>query len=328
MQQGTPGTADGTGGSAFEWAVFVALGTMWGSSYLFIKFAVETVTPFTLVALRLAIGAVLLGIVVLATRPAFPRTGRMYGHLLVLSIFSVVLPFSLITWAEQSAPSSMAAILTSTVPLFTIVIAAVALHDERITVNRIIGLVIGFAGIVILTGGPSGGGEMLPQLALLGAAASYGVGAVYGRRTVTGLAPIVPAASQVVFACGISTLLALVLENPFDLSYPPAAIGSLLWLGVFGSGLAYLAFFRLLRTWGATRTSLVAYVMPVVGIALGALVGEPVTAAMLIGTLLVIGGIGIVNLRTTVPPRLRHVRDPERSSSAAEPDARDARAAD
>jgi drug/metabolite transporter (DMT)-like permease len=108
----------------------------------------------------------------------------------------------------------------------------------------------------------------------------------------------VPAASQVAFAFVISAVLALVFEEPFGLTYGPAAVGSVLWLGIFGSGLAYLAFFRLLRTWGATRTTLVSYLMPVVGITLGALIGEPVTVAMIAGTVLVIGGIGLVNLRS------------------------------
>ena len=297
MQKPPPVPSSTSRGSPVDWAVFVALGTMWGSSYLFIKIAVETITPFTIVALRLAIGAVILVAVVLATRPALPRTLRMYGHLLVLAIVSIVLPFSLITWAEQSVTSSLASILTATVPLFVIVIAAFFLRDEGITANRLIGLVIGFAGVVILTGGPGAGGDLVPQLALLGAAASYAVGGVYGRRTVTGLAPIVPAVLQVAIAFAISGVLALVLEDPFGLDYTPAAIGSLLWLGVFGSAFAYLAFFRLLRRWGATRTSLVAYLMPVVGIALGALVaGERVDLPMIVGTVLVIGGIGLVNL--------------------------------
>jgi drug/metabolite transporter (DMT)-like permease len=300
MQHSTPVPAGTSRGSAIDWVVFLGLGLMWGSSYLFIKIGVETITPFTLVALRLGIGAALLAAVVIATRPAFPRRGRIYGHLLVLSVFSVVLPFSLITWAEQTVSSSLASILTATVPLFVIVIAAVFLHDERITVNRVIGLMIGFAGVVILTGGPGAGGDLVSQLALLGAAASYAIGAVYGRRTVTGLAPIVPAAVQVAFAFVISGVLAVVFERPGDLSYSPAAIGSLLWLGVFGSGLAYLAFFRLLRRWGATRTSMVSYLMPVVGIALGALVvGEAVDLAMIVGTILVIGGIGLVNLQAS-----------------------------
>jgi drug/metabolite transporter (DMT)-like permease len=285
--------------SRLDWAIFVALGVMWGSSYLFIKIGVETLTPFTLVAARLAIGAVLLIGVVAVAREPIPRTAQTYAHLVVMSVFNIVLPFSLITWAELSVASSLAAILTATVPLFVIVIAALALRDEPMTVNRVVGLAIGFAGVVLLTGGGApGGGEPLALLALLGAAASYATGAVYARRNVTGLRPMVPAVFQVTFALAISAGLALAFERPFELRPSGEAIVSIVWLGLLGSGLAYLAFFRLLRTWGATRTSLVAYVMPVVGIVLGVLVAnEAIDLRIVAGTLLVIGGIALVNSR-------------------------------
>lgn len=286
-----------------DWLVFAALGLMWGSSYLFIKFGIETLTPLTLVALRLAIGGLLLWVVLLVAREPLPRSGRMYGHLGVLSLFSIVIPFSLITWAELAVPSSLAAILTAPVPLFVILIAAFALRDEPITLNRILGLVIGFVGVVVITGGSFAGlgANALPQLALLGAAASYAVGGVYARRTVTGLRPMVPAAFQVLFAFVITAVLALVFERPFELTYSAGAIGSVLWLGLLGSGLAYLAFFRLIQSWGATRTSLVAYTLPVVGIVLGvAFAGEAVDLRIIAGTALVIGGIGLVNARGSV----------------------------
>jgi drug/metabolite transporter (DMT)-like permease len=286
--------------SHVDWLIFVALGVMWGSSYLFIKIGVETLTPFTLVALRLAIGASLLIAVMVVAREPIPRSVRTYGHLVVMSVFSIVLPFSLITWAEQSVTSSLASILTATVPLFVIVIAALALRDEPITVNRVAGLGIGFVGVVILTGGGflSPDSDPLALGALLGAAASYALGAVYSRRNVTGLRPMVPAVFQVGFALVIAGALALVFERPFELQPTPQAVASVVWLGLLGSGLAYLAFFRLLRTWGATRTSLVAYVMPAVGIALGVLVaGEPIDLRIVAGTLLVIGGIALVNAR-------------------------------
>jgi drug/metabolite transporter (DMT)-like permease len=287
-------------GSRLDWLIFIALGVMWGSSYLFIKFGLETLTPFTLVALRLGIGAALLAAVVLAAREPLPRSARTYGHLVVMSIFNIVLPFSLITWAQLSVPSSLASILTSTVPLFVIVIAAVALRDEPITLNRLGGLAVGFAGVVLLTnpGAFSLDGDGIAQLALIGAAVSYAFGAVYARRNVTGLRPMVPALFQVGLAFAISSVLALTFERPFELPFSVQAIGSVVWLGVFGSGLAYLAFFRLLRTWGATRTSLVAYVMPVVGILLGVTIAmEPIDARIIAGTLLVIGGIALVNTR-------------------------------
>lgn len=282
-----------------NWLIFIALGVMWGSSYLFIKIGVETLTPFTLVALRLAIGAALLIAVVVIAREPMPRRIGTYGHLVVMSIFNIVLPFSLITWAEQSVASSLAAILTAAVPLFVIVIAAVALRDEPITIGRAAGLVVGFAGVVILTGGGlAGSSSFVAELALVAAAVSYAIGAVYARRNVRGLRPMVPAVLQVGFAFIISASLALVFERPFELSYPPQAWFALAWIGLLGSGLAYLAFFRLLATWGATRTSMVAYVLPIVGIVLGvAFASETVDLRIIAGTLLVIGGIALVNAR-------------------------------
>ncbi len=285
--------------SRLDWLVFFALGGMWGSSYLFIKIGVETLSPFTLIACRLGIGFALLAIVVALAREPLPRQPRVYGHLIVMSIVSIVLPFSLITFAEQSVDSSLAAILNSTVPLFVIVIAAFFLHDEPITVNRLVGLVVGFTGVVLLTsGGLTGGGQVTGELALLGSAMAYAAGGVYARRNVRGLRPMIPALFQVGFAFLISSILALVFERPFAGGLAPQAAFAVVWLGILGSGFAYLANFRLLAVWGATRTALVAYLLPVVGIALGVLVAnERIDARVLAGTVLVIGGVALVNSR-------------------------------
>lgn len=300
-----------------NWLIFIALGVMWGSSYLFIKIGVETLTPFTLVALRLAIGGALLAGVLLLAREPIPRRLGTYGHLVVMSIFNVVLPFSLITWAEQSVASSLAAVLTATVPLFVIVIAAVALRDEAITVGRVGGLLAGFAGVVLLTsGGPGDAGSFPAQLALVGAALSYAIGAVYARRNVHGLRPMVPAAFQVNIAFIISAVLALAFERPFELSYPPQAWVSVAWIGLLGSGLAYLAFFRLLSTWGATRTSMVAYVMPVVGIVLGVVfASEAIDVRIILGSLLILGGVGLANARVGSRPSVRRAPAHEAEAS-------------
>jgi drug/metabolite transporter (DMT)-like permease len=217
-----------------------------------------------------------------------------------MSVFSIVLPFSLITWAELEVSSSLAAILTGTVPLFVIGIAAVLLRDEPISVNRVAGLVVGFAGVIVITVGGSSAltGSEPAQLALLVAAASYAFGGVYARRFVSGLRPMVPALFQVGFAFVISVGLAVGFERPFELRYTEQAIVAVVWLGLLGSGLAYLAFFRLLKVWGATRTSLVAYLLPVVGIILGAgVASEAIDLRMIVGTALVIGGIALVNAR-------------------------------
>jgi drug/metabolite transporter (DMT)-like permease len=283
-----------------DWLIFFGLGFMWGSSYLFIKLAVDDFGTFTLVALRLLVGAILLWSVVRVAGQALPREPRMYGHLLMMAIINITIPFLLITWAEQSVESSLAAILTSPVPLFAIVLSSLFLADEPMRVNGVVGLVVGFIGVIIITSpGLTGvGSSAAGEIALLGAAFSYACGAVYSRRNVRGLAPMIPAVFQVTFAALITGTLALLFEHPWTATPDAQAIFSILWLGILGSGLAYLAVFRLFAHWGATRTTLVAYLIPVVGIVLGYLVlAEPVDARIVFGTALVIAGIGVVNSR-------------------------------
>jgi drug/metabolite transporter (DMT)-like permease len=289
-------------GSTTDWALFVLLGFLWGSSYLFIKIGVDAgLTPFTLVAVRLLFGFALLAAVVAIAREALPRRVGTYGHLFVMAILSVALPFSLITWAEQSVDSTLAATLNASVPLFVIPIAALMLVDEKITANKVVGVAIGFMGVAILVGFDAGvlaGTDVMAALALIGSSISYAAGGVYARRFVHGLRPMIPAMVQVGFALAITAVLALVFESPITFPMRFDAILAVVWLGMLGSGAAYIVFFRLLGNWGATRTSLVAYLLPVYGIALGAIVlSERVDTRLVLGTLLVIAGIALVNLR-------------------------------
>ena len=294
-------TTPPTPATRFDWFVFVALGFMWGSSYLFIKLAVDSFGTFTLIALRLLIGAALLWGVLLVTRTPLPSKRRAYVHLLVMGVINIALPFTLITWAERSVDSALAAILNSSVPLMVIVLAPLFLPDEPIRVNGIVGLAIGFAGIVLILspGLAAAAGTVGGQLALLGSSLSYAAGNVYSRRNVRGLPPLIPAVFQVTVALVIVAVLAIVVERPWETSHPDAqAWFSVIWLGILGSGLAYLAYFRLLSRWGATRTALVAYLLPVVGIVLGFLVRrEPIDVSLIAGTGLVIAGVALVNGR-------------------------------
>src|SRR6476646_4241470 len=286
--------------SQVDWLVFLALGLMWGSSYLFIKLAVDDFGTFTLVSLRLLVGAALLWVVIRLAHQPLPRERRMYGHLLVMAIVNITIPFLLSTWAEQSVDSSLAAILTSPVPLFAIILSALFLADEPIRVNGVAGLIVGFVGVIIITspGLTSGNSSITGELALLGAAFSYAVGAVYSRRNVRGLPPMIPAVFQVSFAAIIVSVCALLFEHPWTATPDAEAVFSILWLGIFGSGLAYLLVFRLFQHWGATRTTLIAYVIPPVGIVLGVLVlNEPIDARIVLGTGLVVAGVGLVNSR-------------------------------
>jgi drug/metabolite transporter (DMT)-like permease len=294
-------------GGRIDWIIFLALGFFWGSSYLFIKIGVDHgLEPFTLIMFRLAIGAVLLASVVAWFREPLPRDPRMFGHLFVMGVVNIAIPFSLITFAEKAVDSSLAAVINGAVPLFVIVIAATFLRGEQITVNRLVGLVVGFVGVAVLVGldvTDLGSANAVGELALVGATISYAIGAVYARAHIHGLRPMIPALFQVFFGLVVVSVLALALEHPFAVVPAPEALFAVVWLGLLGSGVAYLCFFRILQRWGATRTSMVAYLLPVFGIALGALVlNEPIAPSTLVGTVLVIGGIALVNSRYGTRP--------------------------
>jgi drug/metabolite transporter (DMT)-like permease len=224
-----------------------------------------------------------------------------------MACVNIVVPFVLITWGESrpGMDSALASILNATVPLFVLVIAPMFLPDERITPARIVGLAVGFAGVVVLFA-PSlvnlGDNDFAGEGALIASSISYAAGNVYARRNVRGLRPMIPALFQVTFALVISATLALLIERPIGTVSPaPEAIVAVVWLGIFGSGLAYLCYFRILRDWGATRTSLVAYLLPVVGIVFGTFRGEPVTVERVAGTALIIGGVALVNSAGALP---------------------------
>jgi drug/metabolite transporter (DMT)-like permease len=291
-----------TSSTRTDWILFALLGFMWGSSYLFIKIGVdEGLPPLTLVMLRLLFGLILLVGVVLFAREPLPRDPRTIGHLVVMAILNIVAPFWLITFGEQTVNSSLASILNATVPLFTIILAALFLHDEPITVNRLVGLAVGFGGVVLLTSRSAGAvdtGIGTGEIALVLSAISYGAGNVYARRNVRGLRPMTTAFCQVGLAFLITTVLAFTLEDPLGTSITPTALFAVVWLGLLGSGMAYLLFFRMLGRWGSTRSSLVAYLLPIWGIVLGVIVlSETVDVRVLLGTVLVIGGVALVNAR-------------------------------
>jgi drug/metabolite transporter (DMT)-like permease len=296
-------------GNGWTWFLFLALGFLWGSSYFWIKVGVETLPPLTLIAGRLLLGGTFLAIVVAIARQQLPGEARMYGHLLVMSVVNIVLPFILITVGEQTIDSALASILNATVPLFVIVLAPMFLPDERITLPRVIGLALGFAGVILLVAPDLvdlSDADVTGELMMLGSSLCYAVGNVYAKRNVHGLRPMIPALFQVTFAAAIVTLLALIVDRPFErVTLTPEAIVAVIWLGILGSGFAYLCYFTILQRWGATRTSMVAYLLPVVGILMGTLIGEPITVLRVGGTALIIAGIALVNSG----PRLRRLLD-------------------
>jgi drug/metabolite transporter (DMT)-like permease len=286
--------------SKLDWFLFGLISFFWGSSYLFIKIGVETMPPLTLIAGRLFFGSLVLGAALLIVRSPLPRQPMIYAKLVFMALINIVIPFTLITWGEQYIDSSLAAILQAATPLFTIVIASLALSEEAITLNRLVGLIIGFGGVVVLfshsLGGGSGSSSFQGEVALILSSLSYAIGGVFVRVNMRGLHPTVPAFFQVTIALLITTGLALVLESPVQLPDTPTELFAVLWLGVFGSSLAYLIYFRLVHVLGPTRISLITYVMPIVGIVLGILVlNETIDLRTVIGTAIILAGVGLVN---------------------------------
>jgi drug/metabolite transporter (DMT)-like permease len=283
-----------------EWVWFVALGMIWGSSFLWIKVAVQEVDPFTLVGWRLLFGALGMLVVLVVRRPAFPRQRSTWLAMAVMGMINTALPFVLISWGEKTIDSAVASILNSTVPLFTLVIAHFFLHDDRISVPKVVGLAVGFLGVLTLLvrdlepGGFRTGA--LGQAAVLLAAISYASASVFGRRTMREVSPLVQAFVPMVAADAVVWSAATQVGSPGVLPGLPITWVALLWLGLLGSCVAYLLYFHLLHAVGATRATMVTYLFPVVGVALGVLfLGEHADWHLVVGALLVVGSIAIVN---------------------------------
>ncbi|MPZ74880.1 MAG: EamA family transporter, partial [Nitriliruptorales bacterium] len=270
----------------------VALATMWGSSFLLIKVAVDGVSPTQLVLGRLvAAAAVLLGIVAVARVP-LPRALPVWGHLAVMGLVANIIPFFLFAWGEQRVTSGMAGILNGTTPLFTLAVAVAASNEEHLSPQRVAGLLLGFVGVVVVVGpwrGDGGANAISGQLACLVAAACYGVAFVYTRRFLSqrGLAPLALSAGQITLAA-----VMLGITAPFTargaMTLTPEILGSIVGLGAVGTGLAYVLYYRIISDVGATTTSLVTYLIPVVAVFLGvAIQNDPLTWNIFAGAVIV-----------------------------------------
>jgi drug/metabolite transporter (DMT)-like permease len=282
-----------------DWAKFIILGLAWGSSFLWIKIAVDEVGPFTLVVYRLTFALLSLALVLLWVRPARPDLRRFIPVFLFLGLFNLAVPFLLISAAEQYIPSALAAVLNSTTPLFTILIAPFFLAEEKLTLARGIGLLTGFAGVVVLMSDQLGGGFGAYQwgiLMMLGGTFSYAIGAVYARRRTQGLAVEVQATGQAVFAWLILAVAAPLIEPPFHVPQLPLTWFALAWLGIIGTCLGTILFYSLLHSVGPTRTTLVTYLFPLVGVFLGVIfLKEPLTWRLFAGGALIVSGVVVVN---------------------------------
>ena len=280
---------------ATEWILLIALATVWGGSFFFAAVALETLPPFTIVFVRVAIAAVALNILVRALGLRLPATRADALRFLAMGALNNAIPFSLTVFGQTQIASGLAAILNATTPLFTVLLAHLLTRDERLTPARGAGVAIGFAGAVVIIG-PTAltglGDGAWAEIAVLAAAVSYAAAGVYGRRFRT-LPPVVTAAGQVTASSLTILPVMLIVDAPWTLPMPDLeTIGALLGIGLICTTAAYLMFFRILAAAGAINLLLVTFLIPVSALTLGiAFLGEALTQRQALGMALI--GVGL-----------------------------------
>ncbi len=306
-------------GRVSTWVQFLAMGVVWGSSFLFMKVALEGVLFGQVAWTRTLLGGLALGVIVLVMRPRVPRADGTPGpvlprervvwlHFLVVSLTTCVIPYLCFAWAEQYVSSSLASIYNATTPIMTALMATLVFRVERLGLSRWAGVGVGILGVLVVIGPwqyTALTGSLAGQLACLVATACYGFTFGYQRRFLS-QRPIAPA-TFAFLSIGVSAVVMLALTPwiaiaPVELDW--TVVASLLALGVLGTGLAYIWNINVLRAWGPTGTSTVTYVTPVVGVVLGVvLLGERFSWHEPLGAVLVLLGILLAQGRLRMPRR-------------------------
>lgn len=286
--------------SPYEWLLLIILSLLWGGSFFFVGVAVEALPPLTIVTLRVFLAAIALLAVVYFTGLRMPSNPTVWIALFGMGILNNVIPFTLIVWGQTHIASGLASILNATTPLFTVVTAHFLTEDEKMSSLKVLGVVLGLAGVAIMIG-PEAldglGDTILGQFAVLGAAVSYSLAGIYGCRfRQLGIKPVVTATGQVTASSLILIPLAIVYDHPFTLPIPAPEIWlAIVGLALFSTALAYILYFRILSTAGATNVLLVTLLIPVSAILLGtAILGEQLELKHITGMGLI--SIGLLSI--------------------------------
>jgi drug/metabolite transporter (DMT)-like permease len=277
-----------------EWLLLWLLSVIWGGSFFFIEVAVREITPFTLVFCRVGLAAVILIGVCFLTGRRLPTDLSLWGAFLIMGLLNNLIPFSLIAWSQQYIQSSIASILNATTPIFSVVLAHFLTREERFTLNRGIGVLLGWLGVALLIGIESLKGfdlQILGYLAVLVAAVCYACAAIFGRRF-RGLPPVIVTTGMLCSSGVMLVPLVLIFEQPFALHPGLAALGAILGLSLISTAAAYMIYFRILARAGATNILLVTFLIPVSAILLGVLIlGERFGWNAVGGMLLIFAGL-------------------------------------
>ena len=292
-----------------EWLLLLALAMLWGGSFFFAKLALAELHPFTLVLGRVGLAALALNIVVRARGQQIPTAWRSWSAFLVMGALNNLVPFSLIFWGQTEIASGLASILNATTPLFGVILAHFLTKDERMTVERLGGVLLGLLGVAVMIGPEALAGlslHVIAQIAVLGAALSYALAGIFGRRF-AGMPPLVTAAGQLTGTTLMMLPIALAVDRPWTLPLPTLGTWSALAaLALLSTAAAYVIYFRILATAGATNLLLVTFLIPPSALFLGAtFLGERLDQGAFIGLALIALGLAAIDGRPLARLRAR-----------------------
>ena len=257
-----------------EWGLIIILSILWGGSFFFEGVAVKEMPPLTIVLCRVALASIILLVIVYLKGDKMPSSPGLWGAFIIMGALNNLIPFSLIVWGQTHIESGLASILNAMTPIFSVVLAHFLAREERLTTNRITGVTIGWIGVAMLIGIESLRGfgiEVMGQLAVVGATFSYACAAIYGRRF-KGINPLIVATGMLCGSTIMMTPLALVIEQPWNLSPGITTLMALFGLAAVSTSLAYIIYFQVLATAGPTNLLLVTFLIPVSAILLGVVV--------------------------------------------------------
>jgi drug/metabolite transporter (DMT)-like permease len=287
--------------------MLITLSVLWGGSFFFVGVAVAELPPLTIVTLRVGLAAITLWVIVLIMGLRPPKSIKIWLAFIGMGLLNNVIPFSLIVWGQTHIASGLASVLNATTPLFGVVVAGLLLADERATPLKLVGVVVGFLGVVMMIGVPTldmvGHGATLAQIAILVAALSYAFAGVFGRRFKgMGLSPVVIAAGQVTGSSLVLAPVALYIDGlPTLLGTDAPSLGTwvaILTLAVFSTALAYVLYFKILASAGATNIMLVTLLVPVSAILLGSFfLHEALEWVHFVGMGLIAMGLAVIDGR-------------------------------
>jgi drug/metabolite transporter (DMT)-like permease len=285
-----------------ELTLLLALATLWGASYTFIKIGVETIPPVSLFAARTLIAGGILLAVIRARGLTVPRDAATWRRFLAQACLNSVIPFTLIAWAERTVDAGLATILNSTSPIFAFLLTIAITRHEPVTRRKLFGVAAGIAGTCLIIGMQAFGGlghGLAAQLAIVAATICYAGAAIFGR-SFKSLDPIMPAAGSLVCGAAILVPVSLAVDRPWSLAPSTASILALLGLSVFSTALAFVIYFRLVHTLGSVGTTAQAYLRVPIGVAVGVVfLGETLPSTAWAGLACVIVGVAAM----TIPAR-------------------------